>query len=145
MINRAVIALNNFAVRLRRTRCRPHEVLVLFSRCLQRSACDRKIVEDLANCQRCGQCLVTRFLEMGERYGVRLRIATGGREAALHAADPSVKAVVAVACDKELRAGLVASLPKAVLAQSIEWPCGPCKDTTVEFDRVEEAVRWLLR
>lgn len=120
-------------------------MLVLFSRCLQRSTCDQKVVEDPANCRRCGKCVVRQFVELGEKCGVRVCVATGGREAARRAADPSVKAIVAVACDKELRAGLFASLPKAVLAQTIQWPCGPCKDTTVEFDRVEEAVRWFLR
>ena len=145
MIDRAVIALNNLAVRLRRTRCRPGEVLVLFSRCLQRSACDANVTDDLANCRRCGQCLVTRFLELGERCGVQVSMATGGRLAAQRARAPSVKAIVAVACGKELRAGIFASLPKAVLARSIEWPCGPCKDTTIEFRDVEEAVQWLLR
>ena len=145
MIDRAVIALNNLAVRLRRTRCRPPEVLVLFSRCLQRSACERKVAEDLANCERCGRCLVARFLELGERYGVQVSMATGGRLAAERARNPSVKAIVAVACGKELRAGIFASLPKAVLARTITWPCGPCKDTTIEFREVEEAVRWFLR
>ncbi|HET6442848.1 MAG TPA: DUF116 domain-containing protein [Phycisphaerae bacterium] len=145
MIDRAVIALNNLAVRLRQTRCRPGEVLVLFSRCLQRSACDADVTDDLANCRRCGQCLVTRVLELGETYGVQVAMATGGRLAARRAADASVKAIVAVACGKELRAGIFASLPKAVLARSITWPCGPCKDTTIEFREVEEAVRWFLR
>ena len=145
MIDRAVVALSNLVVRLRRTRCRPGEVLVLFSRCLQRSACERNVADDLANCERCGRCLVARFLELGDEYGVQVSVATGGRLAAERAKDPSVKAIVAVACGKELRAGIFASLPKAVLARSITWPCGPCKDTTVEFREVEEAVRWLLR
>ena len=56
MFSKTLIALNNLAVRLRRTRCKPEEILVLFSRCLQRSDCDRKLSEDLSNCQRCGRC-----------------------------------------------------------------------------------------
>ena len=145
MINRTVITLNNLSVRLRRTRCKPPELLVLFSRCLQRSACDRRLGENLAECRRCGQCAVTRFLDLAEKYGVQVFMATGGRQAAARAKSPGVKAIVAVACEKELRAGVFASLPKAVLARTIAWPCGPCKDTTVEMDAVEEAVRWFLR
>ena len=145
MMDRAVVALSNLLVRLRRTRCRPEEVLVLFSRCLQRSACERNVVENLDNCARCGKCLVARFLELRDALGIQVSMATGGRLAAERAKDPSVKAIVAVACGKELRAGIFASLPKAVLARSIAWPCGPCKDTTVEFRGVEEAVRWFLR
>jgi hypothetical protein len=85
------------------------------------------------------------FLDLADRYGVKLFVATGGRRAAERASRDDVKAIVAVACEKELRAGLFAALPKPVLATGIDWPCGPCKDTTVDFEQVEEAVRWFLR
>jgi hypothetical protein len=145
VINKTIIRLNNLAVRLRRARCKPQELLVLFSRCLQRSACDRRLTEDLANCGRCGQCPVCRFLDLAGKYGVQVFMATGGRQASERTNAPGVKAVVAVACEKELRAGVFASLPKAVIARTIAWPHGPCKDTTVRMDEVEEAIRWLLR
>jgi len=144
-MDKTIIALNNLAVRLRRTRCRPEELLVLFSRCLQRSACERRLDETLKDCARCGRCPVCRFLDLRDKYGVHLFLATGGRQAAERAAAPGIKAVVAVACHKELRAGVFASLPKAVLARTIAWPVGPCKDTTIRMDEVEEAVRWFLR
>ena len=145
MIDRTLIRLNNLSVRLRRTRCRPEALLVLLSRCLQRSACDCKIVDGIANCRRCGKCVVAHVSKLAETTGVQVCMATGGRQAAARAARPDVKAIVAVACEKELRAGIFASLPKAVYAQTIEWPCGACKDTTVSFDQVERAVRWFLR
>jgi hypothetical protein len=145
VMDKTLIALNNLAVRLRRTRCRPAELLILFSRCLQRSACQRKLDEDLQNCARCGRCPVCKFLDLRDQYGVQVFLATGGGQAAARAAAPGVKAIVAVACRKELRAGVFASLPKAVLGRTIAWPCGPCKDTTVSMDEVEEAVRWFLR
>jgi len=145
VMDKTLIALNNLSVRLRRTRCRPGELLVLFSRCLQRSACERKLDETLQNCARCGQCAVCRFLEIRDTYGVQVFMAVGGRQAAARAGAPGIKAIVAVACRKELRAGVFASLRKAVLARTIAWPVGPCKDTTVRMDEVEEAVRWFLR
>jgi uncharacterized protein len=145
VIDKTLVALNNLAVRLRRTRCRPDQLLVLFSRCLQRSACEHKLAEDVANCARCGQCPVKSFLDLADKYGIKVFMATGGRHAAARAAQPDIKAIVAVACEKELRAGVFASLPKAVLARRITWPCGPCKDTTVSIDEVEEAIRWFLR
>jgi hypothetical protein len=145
VLDRTLIAINNLAVRLRRTRCRPDQVLVLFSRCLQRSTCDRKLDEKAAACARCGKCAVKAFLDLGEKYGVHLFLATGGRQAAARASDPGIRAIVAVACEKELRAGVFAALPKATLARTIAWPCGPCKDTVVRMDEVEEAVRWFIR
>jgi len=144
-LDKAVVALSNVTTRLRRTRCRPEEILVLFPACLQRSGCDRRLDHALTNCARCGRCAVASFLDLADRYGVQVYRATGGRQAVARARDPKVKAIVAVACRRELREGIFACLPKAVLATNIEWPCGPCKDTTVEMDRVEEAVRWFLR
>ena len=144
-VDKAVVALNNLAVRLRRTRCRSNQILILFAGCLQRSECDRRLGDDLSNCARCGKCAVSGFLDLADRYGVQVFRATGGRQAAARARDDGVKAIVAVACGKELRAGVFACLPKAVLARTIAWPCGPCKDTTIEMGEVEAAVRWFLR
>jgi len=144
-LDKAVVALNNLSTRLRRTRCRPEEVLVLLPACLQRSGCDLRLHDDLSNCGRCGRCAISAFLDLADRYGVQVYRATGGRQAVARARDPKIKAIVAVACQKELRDGIFACLPKAILARTIAWPCGPCKDTTVEMDRVEEAVRWFLR
>jgi len=144
-LDKALVALANFSTRLRRTRCRSEEVLVLFASCLQRSDCARRLDDGLTTCARCGRCAVAAFLDLADRYGVQVYRATGGRQAAARARDPKVKAIVAVACHKELRDGIFACLPKAALATTIAWPCGPCKDTTVEMDRVEEAVQWFLR
>jgi len=145
VMNKTLIALNNLSVRLRRTRCKPAELLVLFSRCLQRSACQHKLDETLGACARCGQCAVCRFLDLRDKCGVQVFMATGGHQAAERSKAPGIKAIVAVACEKELREGVLASLPKAVLAKTIAWPVGKCKDTTVEMDEVEKAVRWFLR
>ena len=145
MLDKTIIALNNLSVRLRRTRCKPEELLVLFSRCLQRSACKHKLNEALGECARCGQCAVCRFLDLRDKYGVQVFMATGGHQAVERSKAPGIKAIVAVACEKELREGVFASLPKAVLAKTIAWPVGKCKDTTVEMDEVEKAVQWFLR
>ncbi len=145
MINRTLIALNNLSVRLRRTRCKPGELLVLFSRCLQRSACERKLDETVAACARCGKCPVKDFLDLADKYGIQVFMATGGRQAAARVKVRGVKAIVAVACEKELRSGIFASLPKAVLARKIAWRVEACKDTTIRMEEVEEAVRWFLR
>ncbi len=145
MINKTVVRLNNLAVRMRRARCRPEELLLLLSRCLQNSACTCQVGDDVQNCRRCGQCPIAKLSELAERYGIEAALATGGRQAVAAARQPHIKAVVAVACDRELREGIFAALPKPVLAAGITWPNGPCKDTDICIDAVEEAVQWLLR
>ncbi|MBN2582103.1 MAG: DUF116 domain-containing protein [Planctomycetes bacterium] len=138
-------ALNNFGVRLRRPRCKPEELLLLFSSCLQRSKCDCNLADSLDNCRRCGQCVVKDFIELAEEYGCHIFIATGGRLAAQRARDPKIKAIVAVACAKELSEGIRATFPKPVLAQELCTPNGPCKDTQVDIEAVRKAVEYFLR
>ena len=137
--------LNNLSVRLRRKRCRPDQLLLLFSSCLQRSSCDGNVVGSLDNCRRCGQCVVCEFLDLADELGVNVFLATGGRLAAEKARDPKIKAIVAVACGKELSEGIKATFPKPVLVQELTTPNGPCKDTQVDFQAVRKAVEYFLR
>ncbi|NIA21815.1 MAG: DUF116 domain-containing protein [Anaerolineaceae bacterium] len=137
--------LNNLSVRLRRKRCKPEELLLLFSSCLQRSACDCNLAGSLTNCRRCGQCVVCEFLDLADELGVNIFLATGGRLAAEKARDPKIKAIVAVACNKELSEGIKATFPKPLLVQELATPNGPCKDTEVDFQAVRKAVEYFLR
>ena len=68
----------------------------------------------------------------------------GGRRAVEEVRRESTHAVVAVACEKELVAGVLATLPKPVLAVHNTRPCGACRDTSVDPDEVEKAIRSLL-
>jgi len=135
---------NNVATRCRRKRYRPEEVLLLFSSCLQRSACECNVRESLGNCRRCGQCVVGPMLRLADELGIRVFMATGGRLAAREARSPDVKAIVAVACCKELSEGLKAVFPKPVALLEIATPHGPCKDTQIDFDVVREAINRFL-
>lgn len=137
--------LLNLATRLRRSRCKPERLLILFPSCLQYSECPQKITNDVQNCKRCGRCKVKSILELAEEYGCQCLVATGGRLALQIARGDGVDAVVAVACEKELQGGLRAVLPKPSLGVINLRPHGPCKDTDVDLAQVEEAVRWFLR
>jgi hypothetical protein len=72
-------------------------------------------------------------------------VATGGRLALELAKAEGVKAIVAVACEKELQAGLTGVFPKPSLGIINLRPHGPCRDTDVDLGEVEEAIAWLLR
>ena len=61
------------------------------------------------------------------------------------AREAGVKAVVAVACEKELKQGIRAAFPKAVIGVINTRPKGPCFDTDVDLNEVERAIEWLLR
>lgn len=144
-MSRIVVGLSNFATKLRRTRVRADQLLLLFPSCLQCSDCPNNIVGDLANCTRCGKCKVSDLRALAEKHGCKVAVAAGGRLALARVKDPDVRAVVAIACSKELRQGILASFPKAVIGVVNIWPKGPCKDTDVNLDAVERAIQWFLR
>lgn len=140
-----VVKVMNGLTRLRRTRCRPERLLILIPSCLQSSECSQKITNDVAECRRCGRCKVKDIIELAERAGARCAVATGGRLAVEMVKDRDVDAVLAVACEKELGAGMLAVFPKPGLGIVNLRPHGPCKDTDVDLAKVEAALRWLLR
>ena len=144
-MGRRFVKLLNSVTRLRRSRCKPEELLLLVPACLQSSQCTQKITNDIGECRRCGRCKVKDMIELSEKYGTRCMVATGGRVALEMAKEGGVKAVVAVACEKELQEGMTAVFPKPSLGIVNIRPHGPCKDTDVELEEVEKAIRWLLR
>ena len=105
-MGRRLVRLLNSVTRLRRSRCTPDELLVLLPSCLQSSECQQKITNDISECRRCGRCKVRDLVELCEKYSVRCAVATGGRLALELAEQKHVKAIVAIACEKELREGM---------------------------------------
>jgi len=143
-LGRRLVNLFNSITRVRRPRCRPDELLLLLPACLQNSQCPQKVTRDVRECRRCGRCKMKDMVELAERYGIRCAVATGGRIALELARQKDVKAVVAVACEKELQAGMMALFPKPGLGIINLRPNGPCTDTDVDVAEVEAAVRRLL-
>jgi hypothetical protein len=144
-MGRKMVKMLNLLTRARRPRCSPDRLLILFPSCLQRSECEQKISTDIANCKRCGRCKVKDLLELAEKHGCRCAVATGGRLALEIAKSGEVDAIVAVACEKELTAGMLGVFPKPSLGIINLRPHGPCKDTDVETAEVEKAIEWFLR
>ncbi len=143
--SRAFVSLNNFFSGLRRGKVSREELLLLFPVCLQNSLCDAKITSALSNCRRCGRCKVKSILEMVEHYGIEAAVATGGELALERARVKRVRAIVAIACERELRQGIQAIFPKRVMGIINLRPHGPCRDTDVELPEVERAIRQLLK
>ncbi|MEW6027270.1 MAG: DUF116 domain-containing protein [Planctomycetota bacterium] len=136
-LDNIIIGLNNFLRGRKPKRLAPEKVMLLFSHCLQYSKCPQKIVNDLAECKRCGKCSVKDILEMSERYGVKCAVASGSEMALEKVNAADVDAVIAIACQKELAGGIKAIFPKKVLAVPNTRPHGPCKDCGVDIQNVE--------
>jgi len=99
------------------------ELLLLVPRCLSRETLEG-------------------VLEIAGRYAVPVFVATRGQLARRAIRERKPRAVVAVACERDMVSGLhdvAGRLP--VLGLTMELPSGPCKDAILDLGRLEEWVR----
>ena len=145
MFSRLFIRLNNQLTRLRRVQVSRENLLLLVPRCLQKNGCGQTLGETIDDCNACGQCGVTDLLAIRDEFGIHCSVAAGGREALAFVHDPKIKAVVAVACEKELAQGILAVFPTPVFGVLNIQTNGPCRNTQINPDLVREAVRSMLK
>ena len=74
---------------------------------------------------------------------MHLVVATGGTLARQLVAKARPKAIIAVACERDLTSGIQDVFPIPVIGIFNERPFGPCFNTRVDIDRVEEAIQLL--
>jgi hypothetical protein len=118
----AVEVYNGLAERRGRT-VRRGELLVLIPRCLSKATLDG-------------------VLDIAGRYDVPVFVATRGQLARRAIRERRPRAVVAVACERDMVTGLrdvAAKVP--VLGLTMQLPAGPCKDAVVDLARFETWVK----
>ena len=145
VIDKKFVSLNNMMTKLRKKKCPPEGLLLLFPHCIQNSTCKQNIKHDVNECKRCGKCKVMDLLALSEEYGVSIAVASGGRIALKRVMAEEVQGVVAIACEKELRTGLMAAMPKAIYAVPNLRPHGYCVDTDVYMDDVIKAIKFFVK
>lgn len=122
----AVEVFNGLASR-RGRKVRRGELLVLIPRCLAKDSLDG-------------------ILEVAERYEVPVFVATRGQLARRAIRERRPRAVVAVACERDMVSGIhdvAAKIP--VLGLTMRLPSGPCKDAAVDVDRFESWVKTFVQ
>ncbi len=117
------------------------KILLLLPHCLQKHDCNRRITYNPYNCIRCGRCPVGSLLDMADRTGVKIAVATGGTLARRHIKEMRPLAVVAVACPRDLGQGMLDAHPVPVAGVENSRPLGDCLDTQVDVLVVEETIR----
>ena len=122
----------------------PNQILLLAPHCIQRTDCPHKITVDIENCRRCGGCPVTSLLELRSRYGIKVGMATGGTLARKYVREYRPRAIVAIACERDLTSGIQDANPIPVLGVTNQRPHGPCQNTCFDVPRVEEAIQHFL-
>ena len=100
----------------------PGRMLVLMPRCLTRE-------------------INAGLRKMRDRYGFILASAGGGGEARRRIRETRPALIIAIACERDLLIGFVDVNPHIpVIGFPNYRPCGPCKDTEVDLDKIEAAV-----
>lgn len=120
---------------------RINKVLILLPHCIQKYSCPFKITSDIENCKKCGQCVIGDFLHIKTEFPVEVKIATGGTLARKHIKDTRPDIVIAVACKRDLVAGIHDAFPVNVLGVFNEIPNEPCIDTTVSIKKIKEYLK----
>lgn len=103
-----------------------NELLILLPRCLT------KVMRDAVN-------------EIAVRYGIIAHVCGGGQQARQLLAEKRPKGVIAVACERDLMAGVQdvgAAIP--VIAIANKRPEGPCRNTHIDLLDLENAFRTFL-
>jgi uncharacterized protein len=124
--NAALAVYNRVAAARASPGLRPDELLVLLPRCLDKPS-------------------MQAAMDLSARYGVPMFVAARGRYAREMIARVRPRAVVAVACERDLVSGIhdvAARLP--VLGTTLSLPEGPCKNTGMEIESLEVQIRSFL-
>jgi hypothetical protein len=142
-IERSFIEVSNHLVRNRHLRFDPDRVLILAPHCIQLDVCRHKVTRKVDNCKRCGKCNVGDLLDLSQRLGVHLAVVPGGTLARQVIKTIRPRAVLAVACERDLVTGIQDVFPLPVVGLLNDRPQGPCCNTRVDVALVERSVRLL--
>lgn len=142
-IQQSFVEVNNLLVKAKCNGSRPERILLLMPHCLQWSDCAIKITSDAFKCQSCGKCRIKDLVMLAKKYNVHLSVATGGTLARRRVAEARPQAIIAVACERDLTSGIQDAYPLPVIGILNERPYGPCFNTSVDIDKVAEALEFL--
>jgi hypothetical protein len=122
-VENASVKVYNALAMMRGRKVQQGELLVLIPRCLSKDTLDG-------------------VLGIAGQYGVPVFVATRGQLARRVIRERRPRAVVAVACERDMVSGLhdvAGKIP--VLGLTMTLPAGPCKDASVDLGQLEEWVR----
>jgi hypothetical protein len=144
-IQRSFIEVNNQLLSLCPVKTEAEKILVLLPHCLQYDGCMIRITHNIANCKRCGKCQIASLLEITSSRVIPVQVVTGGTLARRAVETYRPKIVVAVACERDLSSGVIDTFPLPVFGILNERPQGPCFNTRVDLQKVENALDYFLR
>ena len=143
-LRQSMIDLINHLVVMKLYKVSPERILLLTPHCLQENTCVHKVTHDVYNCKQCGRCEVGGLLGIAKEYGCQFIVVTGGTLARMKVKEAKPKAIIAIACERDLASGMADVFPIPVIGVLNERPNGPCCNTTVDINKVRDAVELLI-
>ena len=144
-VRRSFIKVNNELTEKLHPAFSPEDILILLPHCLQRTDCRIRLNYSVDVCERCGRCPIAGLLSLRDKYGVKLVIATGGTIARRIVVDMRPQLIIAVACERDLTSGIRDTHPLPVHGILNDRPEGPCLNTVIRQDLIEQALRRFVR
>jgi hypothetical protein len=143
-IRQSFIAMNNSLVQSQRLLVKSDRILILLPHCLQLFDCEIKVTGDINKCIRCGRCDIKGLAELAQKYQINISVATGGTLARKVIIEKKPKLVVAVACERDLTSGIKDCYPLPVIGVLNDRPFGPCFNTRVDVEKIDQALQAVL-
>lgn len=125
-MSNSILQVGNQLTELNQANIQRDELLILLPRCL-----DKQTRDDIK--------------AVTAKYDIDFHICAGGQMARQLLADKKPKGVIAVACERDLMAGVQdvkAAVP--VIAIANKRPEGPCRNTNINMTEMENAIRMYL-
>lgn len=142
-IRKIFVKLNNSYIYSNEYNFNSEDILILIPHCIQKSSCKLKVTNKIENCAKCGLCNVSDLVKLKEKTRINIFIATGGTLARKIIIESKPKAVIAVACERDLTSGIQDMKHIPVLGVFNKRPNGPCIDTLIDIHEVEKAISFL--
>lgn len=142
-IRKIFVKLNNSYIYSNEYNFNSEDILILIPHCIQKNSCKLKVTNKIENCAKCGLCNVSDLVKLKEKTRINIFIATGGTLARKVIIDNKPKAVIAVACERDLTSGIQDMKHIPVLGVFNKRPNGPCVDTLIDIHEVENAINFL--
>ena len=142
-IRKIFVKLNNSYIYSNEYNFNSEDILILIPHCIQKNSCKLKVTNKIENCAKCGLCNVSDLVKLKEKTGMNVFIATGGTLARKIIIDNKPKAVIAVACERDLTSGIQDMKHIPVLGVFNKRPNGPCVDTLIDIHEIENAINFL--
>lgn len=123
----SLLKINNALIYATKKKFISNNLLVLLPRCLDRETREK-------------------VTALTQSYGCTVFTATGGQSARQMVKKVKPDAIIGVACERDLVAGMSDSSHYVpVIAITNKRPNGPCKDTFIDVEEFERAVKFLLK